>query len=101
MTIRDLLSINTGWHNDYIEIRKNGRTILKNRSIKELHPVWLDYEVKSYFLLPHQYDDERYSPAFCDYIITINDNRIFQDKITYMDEILIGRIKNNDYQRGY
>ena len=107
MTIRDLLSINSAWFNDYITINKDDEKILKLIPIKELHPIWLEYEVEKYFLLPHEEDSEgietKYSTVNCDYIITISGVNIFQDKTTEIDkalnerlEDLIERIKDNE-----
>ena len=107
MTIRDLLSINSAWFNDYITINKYDEKILKVTPISELHPIWLDYEVEKYFLLPHEEDNEgietKYSTVNCDYIITISGVNIFQDKTTEIDkalnerlEDLIERIKDNE-----
>lgn len=108
MTIRDLLSINQAWFNDYIKIKKHGKTILKLTRNSELHPIWLDYEVEKYFILPHEEEDNegiesKFSTVNCDYIITISGVNIFQDKTTEIDkelnerlEDLIERIKDNE-----
>lgn len=96
MTIRDLLSLNSAWFNDYITIRNDDITILKNLPNSELHPKWLDYEVKNYFLLPHKDDEESYSVVNCDYIITIYETKVFQDKTTCIDVVLNERIKENE-----
>lgn len=102
MTIRDLLSINSAWFHDYITILKKGNTILRLMPISELYPIWLDYEVEHYYLLPHK-EDEVISCYRCDYIITIFGVKVFQDKTTEIDkalnerlEGLIERIKENE-----
>ena len=103
MTIRDLLSLNDAWFNDYIEIKKGCKTILKLTSISELHPVWLNYEIKKYYLLPHEEEEgieKRISTVNCDYIITIDDTPpIFQQK-NNLDIVLYEsfneRIKENE-----
>lgn len=99
MTIRDLLSINSAWFNDYITIKKDEKTILELTQISELHPIWLDYEVEKYYLLPHEEEEEGEkwtSTVNCDYIITITGSRIIQDKNTCIDEDLRERINNNE-----
>ena len=86
MTIRDLLTINTGCFNDYITIEKQGKTILELIPVSELHPVWLDYEVEFYYIVPHR-EDEVISCYSCDYLITMGDMTLFQQK-TRLDKAL-------------
>lgn len=98
MTIRDLLTLNVARLDDYITIRKNGETILKLIEISKLHPIWLNYEVNCYYLLPHK-EDECISNYKCDYLITIEGIKFFQDK-TNLDKELERNLQhestNND-----
>ena len=96
MTIRDLLSINQAWFNDYSRILKDDEIVLPITRNLKLHPAWLDCEIKSYVILPHEDDVGCYSVANCDYIITITGSRIIQDKRTCVDKALNERIKDNE-----
>lgn len=98
MTIRDLLSINSAWFHDYITILKKGNTILRLMPIAELHPIWLEYEVENYYLLPHK-EDEVTSCYSCDYLITIGGITLFQQKTDLDKELYENyneRIKDNE-----
>lgn len=94
MTIRDLLTINTGCFNDYITIEKHGKTILELIPISELHPIWLDYEVEFYYMLPHK-EDEVISCYSCDYLIKMGDTTLFQPK-THLDKELHEKLQRKE-----
>lgn len=96
MTIRDLLTLNAGWFNDHIMIKKHEETILKLISIRDLHPIWLDYEVESYYMLPHK-EGEIISLYSCDYIITMGGITIFQQK-TDLDKELYKNFNERNKQ---
>lgn len=106
MTIRDLLLLNIACLDDHITIKNDDETILELIPISEIHPIWLDYEVQFYYLLPHK-DGERISVISCDYLITIEGRIIIQDRTTKLDKALNERIiernKNNvlDHQHNH
>lgn len=53
MTIRDLLDLNAGLSDDYIEITdEENETILKADKIENLNPNWLDFSIIEFRCYP-------------------------------------------------
>ena len=101
MTIRDLLCLNTVWYADKILIRKfeKHETLLSERRTEELHPAWLDFEIRNFLVYPSCPDDPTDNAITFD--ITITGTKVFQNKFTVVDDKLNERIReyestNND-----